>query len=57
MREELSLVGGPKAWWEKENAVQVAPPNSKFGIMWPAEKRKVKERWRKKLGRKDLIRL
>jgi SWI/SNF-related matrix-associated actin-dependent regulator of chromatin subfamily B protein 1 len=56
MREELSAVGGPQAWWEKDT-VNVVPPTQKFGILWPGDKRRAKEKMKKKMGRKEMIRL
>jgi SWI/SNF-related matrix-associated actin-dependent regulator of chromatin subfamily B protein 1 len=60
MRDELNHIGGPASWWEKDSTGSGMPHTGsagKFGIMWPAEKWKAKERWRKRLGRKDLFRL
>ncbi|KZT43362.1 SNF5-domain-containing protein [Sistotremastrum suecicum HHB10207 ss-3] len=63
-RELLTCLGGelgPK-WWEEDAALKAkherdGSKKEKFGILWPADKRKQRERKLKKFGRKEVFRL
>ena len=61
IREVVGGESGPN-WWEDDVTMKghmkhdPGIKKEKFGILWPADKRKVRERKLKKMGHRELVR-